>query len=79
LKKISRNGGGRGEFQGYDPELQKLLTSDKTTDELLTEAKNYSTNSRRQIYQTAANKYLQQGDFGRASEVLNENFSDDSA
>jgi hypothetical protein len=78
LKKISKNYPGRGEFSGYDPELQKLLSSDKTAEELLAEAKNYSAFSRRQIYQTAANKYLQQSDFSRASGILNDNFSDDA-
>src|SRR5262249_47601197 len=58
LKKISRNYQGRGEWVGYDPEVQGLLSSDKTPDELVAEAKNFPTQSQRMIYQTAANKYV---------------------
>ncbi|MBC7899357.1 MAG: hypothetical protein H7070_04835 [Saprospiraceae bacterium] len=78
LKKVVKNSSRHGLYSNYDPDLQKMLNSDATGDQLLAEAKKYPLDSRRQIYQTAANKFLQQGDAGRAADVLNENFSDDA-
>jgi len=78
LKSLAKKYQGRGEWGGYDPDVQKLLSSDKTPDQLVAEAKNYSVQSQRMIYQTAANKYVQQGDLARASSVLTDHFSDDA-
>ena len=63
----------------YDPEVSKLLSNGETTAEtMLSEAAKFPVNSRRQIYQTAANKFAQQGNMSRAAEVLTDNFSDDA-
>lgn len=63
----------------YDPEINKLLSSGDTTAEMiLGAAAKVPERSRSQIYQMAANKYAQQGDLSRATEVLNDNFSDDA-
>lgn len=79
LKKLQRTGSRHGIYVEYDPEITKLLNNGETTaEQLLAAAKKFPVNSRRQIYQTAANKLAQQGDFSRASEVLTENFSDDA-
>ena len=78
LKSLAKKYQGRGEWGGYDPDVQKLLSSDKTPDQLVAEAKNFSVQSQRMIYQNAANKYVQQGDLGRASAILNDHFSDDA-
>ena len=66
-------------LEGYDPEVSKLLSSGETTAEmLLGAAAKVPERSRSQIYQMAANKYAQQGDLSRATEVLSDNFSDDA-
>ena len=78
LKKLERNNPRRGDFFDYDPEIGKLLNGETTADKLLAEAKKFPVNSRRQIYQTAANKFVQQGNLSRATEVLTDNFSDDA-
>jgi len=62
----------------YDPDLQKLLSSESTPEQLLAEARKYPLNSQRQIYQTAANKLAAQGDMDRGAEILKENFADDA-
>ncbi len=63
----------------YDPEINKLLGSGDTTAEMiLGAAAKVPAASRSQIYQMAANKYAQQGDLSRATEVLSDNFSDDA-
>ena len=62
-----------------DPEINKLLSSgDSTPEMILGAAAKVPTASRSQIYQMAANKYAQQGNMSRATEVLGDNFSDDA-
>lgn len=78
LKKLQRNNPRRSFDWNYDPDVSKLLNGETTAEQLLVEAKKFPVNSRRQIYQTAANKFVQQGDFSRATEVLTDNFSDDA-
>ncbi|HXG83615.1 MAG TPA: hypothetical protein VNI84_06270, partial [Pyrinomonadaceae bacterium] len=76
-KSYSRRGGGI--HHEYDPELGKLLNGEgATAEKLLGAAGKFPVNSRRQIYQSAAAKFVEQGDFNRATEVLTENFSDDA-
>lgn len=78
LKQKQRNNPRHGDFfSNYDPEISKLLT-DSTAEQLLGEAKKFPKNSRRQIYQTAASKFAQQGNVIRAKEVLADTFSDDA-
>lgn len=78
LKARARNGSRRGDFSGYDPELQKLLYGESTAEQILAAAKDYPAASRRQIYQSAANKFAQQGNMDRAMDILDDNFSDDA-
>jgi hypothetical protein len=54
------------------------LGGEATAEQLLIEAKKFPVSSRRQIYQTAANKFAQQGDLNRATEILKDNFDDDA-
>lgn len=69
----------RGEWgYRYDPELNKLLSANPSAEDLLAAAKKFPVESRRQIYQTAANKFVQAGDMNAATAVLNDNFSDDA-
>ena len=44
----------------------------------MSEAKKFPVNSRRQIYHTAANKLAQQGNLSRATEILTDNFDEDT-
>lgn len=69
----------RGMHLEYDPEVGKLLNGEgATAEKLLSAAGKFPETSRRQIYQSAAAKFAEQGDFNRATEVLTENFSDDA-
>ncbi len=80
LKQMPKNNWRHGGIDyGYDPEVSKFLNGEGSTPEkILAEAGKFPANSRRQIYQTAANKFAQQGDFSRATEVLSDNFTDDA-
>ena len=79
IKQAGKNNSRRGLDFYDDPEINKLLNNaDTTTEELLSKAGNFPVESRRQIYQTAANKLVQNGDLSRAAEILNDNFSDDA-
>ncbi|MEP6848672.1 MAG: hypothetical protein ABI999_07435 [Acidobacteriota bacterium] len=78
LKRVAKTSP-RGDmgFQ-YDPDVQKLLSGETTPDKMLAEAKKYSSNWQRQIYQSAASKLVNAGNMPRAMEVLKENFLDDA-
>jgi len=80
IKQTSKNNLRRGFDMGYDDsEVSKLLNDgEATAEKLLGEAEKYPVNARRQIYQTAANKFAQQGNLNRATEVLTDNFSDET-
>jgi hypothetical protein len=54
------------------------LSSDATAEQLLAEAKKFSPNLRRQIYQKAAGKFMLADNISRATEILSENFADDA-
>ena len=78
LKQKQRNVGRHGFHSDYDPDISKLLNGETTAEQLLSEAKKFPKNSRRQIYQTAASMFAQQGDIQRAKEVLADTFSDEA-
>ena len=61
----------------YDAAYQKLMENDTPVEQMLAAANKFPINSRRQIYQTASNKLMGQGDWQSAREVLSENFEDD--
>jgi len=78
LKQKQRNSPRHGFHSDYDPEISKLLNGEATAEQILGEAKKFPKNSRRQIYQTAASKFAQQGDVHRAKEILADTFSDEA-
>jgi len=83
LKSIAKNSscGGRGlcSENGYDPDVQKLLSSgDTSSEQLIAAAKKAPVNQRWQLYTTAANKLAEQGNVAAARELLSDNFSDES-
>ncbi len=80
IKQMQKNNWRHSDFgYGYDPEVGKLLNGEGSTPEkIIAEAGKFPANSRRQIYQTAASKFAEQGDFSRATEVLRDNFTDDA-
>ncbi|HVQ56037.1 MAG TPA: hypothetical protein VMS29_04730, partial [Pyrinomonadaceae bacterium] len=61
----------------YDAAYQKLMENDTPVEQMLAAANKFPINNRRQIYQTASNKLMGQGDWQSAREVLSENFEDD--
>jgi tetratricopeptide (TPR) repeat protein len=61
----------------YDPELNKLLSSDASAETLVSEAKRLPVASRSSVFQTAAARFAQRGELDRALALLNENFSDE--
>lgn len=60
-------------------EYYKLLQSDSSPAELLNQAENFPQNMRREIYRQAASKLAESGNFDRAREVFEENFSEEEA
>jgi len=61
----------------YDAAYQKLMENDTPVEQMLAAANKFPISSRRQIYQTASNKLMGQGDWQSAREILSENFEDD--
>ena len=79
LKQMRNNPVRNSGWGTIDPEISKILRSGETTAEtILGTADKVPPQSRRQIYQMAANKFAQQGNMSRAAEVLNNNFADDA-
>jgi hypothetical protein len=79
LKTIAKNIQCRGLCANYDPELQTLMnSSDTTAEQLIAIANKYPSYQRVSIYQTAANKFLSEGNMQKAREVLSDNLSDDA-
>jgi hypothetical protein len=79
IKTIAKNTGCRGCDEGYDPDVQKLLgDGDTTVAQLIAAGDKSPRNQRQQLYQTAANRMLEQGDMASARQLLSDKFSDDS-
>jgi hypothetical protein len=79
VKAIARNTSCRDCDDGYDPDVQKLLSdSDTTIAQLIAAGDSSPKNQRQQLYQTAANRMLEQGDMASARQLLTNKFSDDS-
>lgn len=76
LKSLERSNPHRG--WGNDPDVQKLMQENPTADKLIAEAKRFPVENRSQIYQTAANKMSDAGDYAGALALLNDNFSDEA-
>jgi hypothetical protein len=71
-KMYPQNGG-----TAADAAYQKLMSNDTPVEEMLGAADKFPINTRRQIYQTASNKLMGQGNWQAAREVITENFADD--
>jgi tetratricopeptide (TPR) repeat protein len=78
LKKTSAATRHRGHFIDSDPEISKLIQSNPAAEVLITEAKKFPVESRQSLYQTAANKLSEAGQYDRALALLNESFEDDA-
>lgn len=78
VKKASSHIFTQGERNETDLAFQKLMESDTPPEQMLAAASKFSLDSRRQIYQSASNKFMGRGDTKAARDVLSENFTDDA-
>lgn len=77
LRQLAASNSNGFNVRPIDSNLTKLLTSNPPASTLISEAKNFPVESRRQIYQTAANKMADEGNYDGAAALLNENISSD--
>jgi len=61
-----------------DLAYQKLMNSDTPSEQMLAVANKFPPSNRREIFQTASNKLMNQGNWQAARAVLDENFSDEA-
>ena len=73
-KLINRMNGQNGTQPDLDAAYQKLMAPDTPIEQLLNNAEKFPTGFRRNIYQTASNKLMGEGNWQAAREVLDENF-----
>ena len=80
LKKVAESTRGFGHVRHLqeDAEYSKLLASNPTADMLLAEAKRFPPETRRSLYQNAANKLSDAGQYERALALLNDQFEGDA-
>lgn len=62
-----------------DSAYQRLMNNDTPVEEMLAAADKFPMSSRRQIYQTASNKLIGQGNWQAARSILTENFADEDS
>ncbi|HKP70214.1 MAG TPA: hypothetical protein VJV05_13085 [Pyrinomonadaceae bacterium] len=74
----SAPGYGHGRHTEQDPEYAKLMATNPSADTLLAEAKKFSPDMRRSMYQNAANKLSDSGQYERALALLSDQFEDDA-
>ncbi len=60
-----------------DAAYQRLISGDTPVEQMLASADKFPMQTRRQIYQTASNKLMSQGNWQAARDVLTENFAND--
>jgi hypothetical protein len=60
-----------------DTAYQKLVSGDTAAEDMLAAADRFPMSTRRQIYQTASNRLMGQGNWQAAREVISENFASD--
>jgi hypothetical protein len=78
LKKAAASTGYRSHMVGhYDPEYKKLMESNPTADVLVASAKRFEPALRQIIYQNAATKYGESGQFEAARALLNDTLEDE--
>lgn len=79
LKEVEKNTPRRGfHVTEQNDDIAKLLNADTPVEQVLTEAAKLPAESRRQVYQSAANRLTAAGDYSRARAILDDNFSDDA-
>ena len=62
-----------------DAAYQRLMNNDTPAEEMLAAADKFPTSSRRQIYQSASNKLMGQGNWQAARTIITENFSEEDS
>jgi hypothetical protein len=78
LKNAAASTGYRSHMVGqYDPEYKKLMDSNPTADVLVASAKRFEPALRQIIYQNAATKYGESGQFEAARALLNDTLEDE--
>jgi hypothetical protein len=77
IKKVTSNVRQQNGTSDIDAAYQKLLENDTPVEQMLAAANKFPVSNRRQIYQTASNKLMGQGNWQAAREILTENFADD--
>ncbi len=78
LKQIQQENQRRGHGDEHYEAVNTLIGSESTPENLIAEAAKYPLNSRGRIYETAASKFIGQGNTEQARQILEENFSDDA-
>ena len=80
LKKTAESLRGFGLERPFQQDLEysKFIATNPTAEAMLTEAKKFAPDIRRSLYQTAANKLSDAGQYERALALLNEQFEDDA-
>jgi hypothetical protein len=78
LKKHIANSSNQNPPSALDSAYQKLMEADTPPEQMLTTANKFSPDRRREIYQSASNKFLGRGDVQSARNVLADNFSDEA-
>ena len=63
---------------GWNAEIGELTKPETPIEKMLGEAKNFPVESRRPIYNAAANRMVQEGNFGGAASLLKEHFDEDA-
>ncbi len=61
-----------------DTQYQKLMENDTPPEQMMAAANKFGTDIRRQIYQSASNKFMNRGDVATARAVIADNFADEA-
>lgn len=77
LKQLQSESSRRGGNE-YHEDINKLLSGDLTTEQLLAAAGKFPLNARGRIYELAASKLTQQGNLAQARQIIEDNFTDEA-
>ena len=78
VKKATKETTQANEPSPTDLAYQKLMNGDTPAEQMLALASKFPESNRREIYQSASNKFMSQGNWQAARAVLDENFSDEA-
>jgi hypothetical protein len=78
IKKAAKEMSPTNEPSQTELAYQKLMNGDTSAEQMLAVASKFPESNRREIYQSASNKLLNQGNWQAARAVLDENFSDEA-